>query len=459
MTALRQTRRRSADAVTLLCIYVCVLLIIPPTLVVRGLPMSLSPSAVLAIGIFLFWFCAQLTMTLGAAKGHSPVRAAMFCYAVALLASYGYATYQYLPPDELGLSDHSMVLAVAYLGVALGTCDGVRDRERLDVLLKTVVVAATVIASIGALQFLFNIDLAAYVKPPGLREAMSYDFITDRSNLRRAGSTTGHPIEFGVLCAMTLPLAAHYGFTARERGEPATRWWVCAVLIGSGILFSLSRSAMIGCAGAAIVLLLGWRGRRRLQALLVTGGFFAVAYVAVPGLLGTLYGLFSHLGTDTSVQYRAHDYELLSTQVASQLWLGRGLGTWYAPKHQILDNQFVLTLIETGVIGLVAYVGVFAAALYAALRARAISTDPGQRNLGLTLSACLVVPVLGSATFDLLSFRAAAGVAFVLVGAAGALLRTALNERAARSAPAVWNGSATAPATTILPSGPAHSSR
>lgn len=57
---------------------------------------------------------------------------------------------------------------------------------------------------------------------------------------------------------------------------------------------------------------------------------------------------------------------------------------------------------------------------------RHLSTDPGARDLGLTLAACLVVPLIGAATFDLLSFATVTGLSFLLVGAAGSLLRDAV---------------------------------
>lgn len=425
----RRLRPPRADAATLLSCYVWVLLVIPPSMVLRGVPMSLGPASVVGLFLALFWMCAQLTSTLGAAKGPNVVRTALFVYAVALLATYGVATYGYLPPDELAMTDHAMVLAAVYLGVVLGMCDGVRGRDRLDFVLRSVVAAATVVAAVGALQFVLAIDLAPYLEQiPGLRGQFGYAFIEDRNALRRVGATTGHPIEFGVLCALTLPLAVHYALRAREEGRSG-RWWLCVVLIGSGVPFSVSRSAIVGLAGAAIVLLIGWSGRRRSRALLIGGGMAAVLAVVYPGLARTIYGLFANIGTDSSTKYRVHDYELVAGQTGTQLWLGRGLGTWYAPKHQILDNQYLGTLIETGIIGVVAYLVVFGAAIYAALRARAMCTDPQHRDLGLSLAASLAVPLIGSATFDLLAFRSAAGLAFLLVGAAGAYLRIARSER------------------------------
>nr|BFE85743.1 hypothetical protein GCM10020093_083440 [Planobispora longispora] len=48
---------------------------------------------------------------------------------------------------------------------------------------------------------------------------------------------------------------------------------------------------------------------------------------------------------------------------------------------------------------------------------------PRDRNLALTLAACLLVPLVCAATFDLLSYPAVTALMFLLVGATGALHR------------------------------------
>lgn len=420
--------RRHADAATVVCVYVVALLLVPARVVIRGLPLSLSPADVIALCMGLWWFAAQLTTTLGAAKGRNLVRSAMFGYVAVLLLSYGAATYRYLPDDELALADHAMVLAVAAVALTLLMCDGVRGRDRIDLVLKTTVVTGAVISVIGALQFVFAVDLTQYLVFPGLRFSAEYEYVLERESFRRVGSTLGHPIEFGVVCSMILPLAVHYGFQARRRAEPVLRWWVCGLLIASGLMFSVSRSAMLGLIGVAFVLLLGWSGRRRLRALLVTAGFLVLVRIFVPGLIGTFFGLFANLSADDSIRWRTHDYDTAATEISKNLWLGRGLGTWYAPKHQIFDNQYLLTLVETGVLGLVAFLVAFGCGFYAGVRVRLRARDKDDRDLGLTLAACLVVPLIGSATFDLMSFHAAIGLSCLLLGAAAALMRATRDE-------------------------------
>jgi O-antigen ligase len=416
-------RLRRADGATVACLFAVALLLVPARMVFRYLPLSLTPANVISLVAGLGWLLAQFTTTLGMAKGRNPVRIALFCYVAAMLATYGHATAGYLPADELNLADHALVLIVAMVGLALLVCDGVRGRDRLDFLLKTVVAAGAVVAVIGACQFLFDLDLTRLLRLPILEFTSEDAAVLEREELRRVAATTGHPIEFGVVCAMLLPIAAHYGFHARGRAA-AAGWWGCTLLIAMGLMFSVSRSAMLGLAGVAVVLLLGWPARRRLRALAAAGGFLVAVWLLVPGLLGTFYGLFANLGADDSIRYRTHDYAVAAEEIARHPWLGRGVATWYAPKHQVFDNQYILSAVESGLIGVAVIVAMFLTAGYAALRSRRLAADPAARDLGLSLAAALTVPLIGMATFDLFSFAAATGLSFLFIGAAGALLRS-----------------------------------
>ncbi|MFC7590536.1 hypothetical protein ACFQYP_47725 [Nonomuraea antimicrobica] len=216
---LRHPRR--ADGATLVCVFVMCLLILPARLAVAGLPLSLTPAEIVALSLGVVWVCAQMVRTSGVAKGPNPVRTAIFAYGMILLAVYGYATNVYLPSDELNLADHTIVLFAGYVSLALVVCDGIGRRERLDFVLKAVVIGGTFAAVVALMQFRLNFDLTEYLKIPGLRHSSPEEVPTviSRSDLRRVAGTLGHPIEFGALSAMLLPLAAHLGFQARSRGR------------------------------------------------------------------------------------------------------------------------------------------------------------------------------------------------------------------------------------------------
>ncbi|MFG2072153.1 O-antigen ligase family protein [Nonomuraea maritima] len=424
-----------ADGATVSVLFVVVLMIVPARLVFRGVSFAITPAEAVGLFALLWWLCAHFTDTLGAAKGRTLVRSAVFVYVASILATYAYATAGGLPGDELDLADHMLVTALAMTGVVLLVVDGVRGRARIELVLRTIAVMGAILGVIGAVQFLWEVDPVQYMVLPGLRFTQEELFILERNGLSRVAATTGHPIEFAVMCAMILPIALHFAFRARAEGRPSLPWWICSGLIAAGTIFSVSRSAFVGLAGASMVLLIGWSWRRRLIVAGAMLAFLAAVRVVVPGVLGAIVNLFTSLPNDSSLRWRTMDYATAATEIRGHPWLGRGLGTWYAPKYLVFDNQYILTAVETGIIGLLAFAGLFAAGIWSALRARHLLPDPAGRELGLTLAACLVVPVIGSATFDLRSYAVITGLSFVLVGAAGALAREARLSRAAAPAP------------------------
>lgn len=429
---------RPADAATILGILVCLQFLLPAKLVVNHVPLSLSASSFVALGLGALWFCTQLTTTLGAAKGRSPVRTALLGYAMVLLLSFASASMSYLPGDERSIGDHGMVVMFAWIFVGLAACDGIANRQRLYFLLRVVVGAAACVAAVGALQFLLGFDLTPYLKPPGMHYSAEDPTVLTRSGLLRVSGTTAHPIEFGVFCAMILPLALHLTtLPAATRGRAIARW-ACVGLVASGVMFSVSRSAAISLVCVGTVLVLGWSRERRKRMLLVAAGFLVVLQLTTPSIIRTLYGLFRDAGNDESVRWRTRDYATAQELIAQHPLLGRGQGTWYAPKHPVFDNQYLLTLVETGVIGLLAVLGVLGAGVLVAVRVLWHSSSRlsggGQvahdRDLALSLIASLAVVFPTFATFDFMSLATVASLTFLLVGLSGALLRIVLRQAA-----------------------------
>ncbi len=422
---------RSADATTFVAMFVALQFLLPSRLVLNGLPLSLSAASVVALALGALWFATQMTTTLGAAKGRNPVRTMLFAYAVVLLASYGSSSFRYLPADERASGDHAMVTVFALIFVALAVCDGVRSRGRLYFLLRAVVVCGTGVAIVGILQFLAGFDLTPYLRLPGMRFTATDPLVLARAGLRRVAGTTAHPIEFGVFCAMVLPLALHLAFIGAGRGRRSAFWWGCVGLLAAGLMFSVSRSAILAAASVAIVLFSGWTGRRRVWMILTGLGFLVFIKLISPGLLGAFLHLFVHAGNDDSVRWRTHDYATARQLISQHPLLGRGIGTWYAPKHEIFDNQYLLTMVDSGVIGLAAFVGIFAAAIYAALRVRwlcrtfaaTLTTASTDRDLALSLTASLAAVIPTCATFDFAAFATVTSLSFLLAGSCGALLR------------------------------------
>lgn len=429
-----QVRSQGADGATLACLYVVLLMAIPARLVLKGVPMALAPSMLMGFALAACWLFAQFVTTTGVAKGRNAVRTAVFFFAASQLATYGYATRNYLPPDELNAADRSLLTILAVVAVAITVCDGVTRLDRLERLLKVVTVGCAFMSAIGVLQFL-HLDLTPYLMLPGLRPAVEgTDFVLERGIFPRPAGTAGHPIEFGVVCALATPLALHFAFHDRaRRGKVAWLWWGCLAVLLLGTMMSLSRSAILGLTVAFLVQLPTWPARR--QVLTLVGGvlFVGAMSVLVRGLIGTLIGLFENIAGDSSIQARTDDYNTAYAEVAKHPWFGRGYGTYLPSKYGPLDNQYLGTIVQNGYLGLTVLIGILLAGSYAATRARLMSRDPAVRDLAQTLLAGLAIAAVTCALFDTLAFSTVTGVMFMLIGASGALLRIVYRLRAESS--------------------------
>ncbi|GLW92482.1 O-antigen ligase family protein [Actinokineospora globicatena] len=412
------------DGATIACVYALAMTVIPAALVIKGLPMSLTPGVAIGLLMGVLWFLAQMVSTLGVAKGRNAARTALFLFVCSQLATYGYATYGYLPGDELAAADRTLITVMAVVAVGIAVTDGVRGLARIDRVLKAMIVGATFMAFVGILQFMAALDLTQYLMLPGLRANGSMSYVLERSNFRRPAGTSGHPIEFGVVCAMTVPLALHYALRGLDHGGQTKRWWLCLAILAVASMQSLSRSAILGLAIAAIFIIPAMAPKRRVKALWGMLGFLIAMRLMVPGLVGTLLSLFTSISVDPSAESRRRAVERAGKEIPEHLFLGRGLGTYLPEKYGWLDNQYLGTLVQNGAIGLALLIFLYLAAMYCAFRARLASKDPRIKDLGVTLAACIAVPSISSATFDLIGFAVATGYTFLLIGIAGALWRT-----------------------------------
>ena len=102
--------------------------------------------------------------------------------------------------------------------------------------------------------------------------------------------------------------------------------------------------------------------------------------------------------------------------------VGRGFST-FLPEYRILDNQYLGLAIETGLLGLTAFLALLAASLRAAHWARRTAPDLLGAQLGAGLLGSVAAGSATLALFDGLSFSMSAGMLFLVIGLAGACHR------------------------------------
>lgn len=191
-----------------------------------------------------------------------------------------------------------------------------------------------------------------------------------------------------------------------------------AVITFSSVL-SVTRSALIGVAAVFVVLFPSWPGGIRKGVAIMMGIGGVIVYFAVPGMAGTIIGMFA--GDDTSVSSRTSSYDAVLEFVAVSPFFGRGFGT-FLPSYRILDNQYLVSLIEIGFVGLVAILAVFATSLTTAFRARRHYRDDVMKGMGMALVASMVAGGLLSAFYDCFAFPQACNLIFFMAGLCGAYM-------------------------------------
>jgi len=414
-------RLRRIDAVTLLTIYLLLLMGLPALLVLAPLGAAGGPATMLAALLFLYYLVTWLHPGLTLDRGPQPIRVAATFFAFSILASYVSATRHAMPILEQNAADRGLIFLFGWLAVLLLAADGINNMDRLVTLVRRIVYGATAMAILGVTQFAIGLDAAKYIKIPGLVYQVPFTDLLSRQAFNRPSATASHPIEFGAVLAMSLPLAIHqarYALPSLRR-----RRWVQVALIGTTLPMTVSRSALLGLAVGAIVILPTWPKRDRRIAYVAMVLASLGLWATVHGLAGTIKSLFVNIGSDSSTTSRTGAFSAAGYYLRQNPWFGRGFGTFLPQTYRFLDDQYLGTLIETGIIGFVALLMIFFTGWRIARAARRATADPERRHLAQCLAACVAVATVSFATFDALSFPMAAGLTFLLLGCCGTVWR------------------------------------
>lgn len=395
--------------------------LIPARMIVEPLGALGHPATIIALGAALLYGLARL---IGGqlAVGRQPMRTMFVVFGTVALIAFLSAHLRPLGAGEAAGSERAIFTVVGLLGLGLLTADAVRDKDHLERLLKLVVTGAAVFAAMGVLQWVTGLSPTSYVLVPGLT-LQDVDINVERSDFTRVQSTALHPIEFGVVLAVVLPLALHFALVGRDGRRPSAWNWVPVFMILFAVPLAVSRASVLGVAVAGLVAGVAWSWRVRLNALFAAGLILLAMRAAFPGVLGTLVSTFLFFNEDPSIEGRTQDYPRAIEYISQRPWFGRGLGTFTPEQYFFLDNEYLNQILTGGVVGVLTLAALFLVAMGLGRGVYHHSTDPWARSLGQSLTAATAVSAVTWFTYDGMAFRLNAGLAFVLMGATAALWR------------------------------------
>ncbi|MGB3375153.1 MAG: O-antigen ligase family protein [Microbacterium sp.] len=413
----RRTTR--LDAISWLTLYTCLLLFVPSRLTIGPLGSAGAPSMLFGLASLLLWGFLFLTAVRSVDLGPQPIRIALGILLFCIGVSYVLAMSRPMSPDEISPADVALLGVVSWTGTLLLTHDGIHERSRLDVLVWRLAVCGGLIALLGLVQIATRQLWVDQLAIPGLISTNDYG-LSMRGSYPRPSGTSLHPIEYGVVLTMLLPIVLHVGFHHTHR--PTIVRWLPAAAVGAIIPLTSSRSAYLGALVAMIICITAWPARHRLWiAGIGTAGVIG-ALVVAPRFLDSVIELFAGADEDPSIASRTNSFSLAFEFIASNPWFGRGLGT-FLPKYRIFDNQYLLLLVTVGVVGTAAFLALAITAVVTMLRLRRTVPDDATRDLVTTLAASICAGFVCLFMFDAFAFPMSMGTLFLLLGMAGALRR------------------------------------
>lgn len=236
---------------------------------------------------------------------------------------------------------------------------------------------------------------------PSRYEAPGADPLQTRGGSNRVTVNAQFALEYGWILASLLPMlvvaAVRWSRARLRRGQWVTRLAPLAPLAaGVAVVFSGSRSAEVaGAAGVVVLLLLAGVNRRLLSWAGVAAALGVIVLVVHPSFFTAPFTS----GATDSVNIRLDRIPLLFSLVAGHPFTGQGFS--FPPFG--IDNGYVSLFITVGMIGLVAWIAVYVAALHASLRGLRAGRGSDDRLLAAACVVGVFELAVACATYDVVS--------------------------------------------------------
>ncbi|MFI1095647.1 O-antigen ligase family protein [Streptomyces sp. NPDC020917] len=437
--------RRPLDSTTWLTGYMVLAFFIPSNLDLPALGGVGTPANVFALTGLLWYVASWLTGRVTPAPGTRGPRLVMCLLAAAVLMAYIADGARSASHEEVLAADRGLIGLLVWVSLVVLTTAGIHERERLDTLMRRLVVMGSVVAAIGYWDFFTATNIADSIHLPGLQSSVAGVRTLDRGSFVRPRSTTAQSLEFAGMLAILVPFAVQQAFDPVRRHSGVIRRWGPVVAMGGALPLTVSRTSIIGALLVILVMVPRWKPQRRWGAIGVLLVSVGALKVVIPGLIGTILNLFSTFlsNSDSSTQARTVKYSAIVPYLREHPLFGQGFGTFTPDLYFFTDNQYMLTLAEMGMLGLVALLALYLAGIHHGGAIRRLARTESDRELGQAFFASAVVALVISATFDALMFPMFAGMFFVTLGAGGSYLgflrRDAAAPRPAADSPADRN--------------------
>ena len=368
------------------------------------------------------------------------IHAAIAAFVAAAFASVVLSAHGLNQTGELDLSVKKLPLLLSYLSLFVVASSGVRHSEVRPFLTYSLVLA--VICGLGLiLEYRFKVNLFFEIPhrllPGFFNVADPNSGFIDAVGRREVRGPAEVGLEAVTMMSFGLTIGL-VGVLEEKRRRHRILYALAVCLIAAACFATFRKSALLAPASIFVTLL--YHRRDQLVKLAPIGLVMIVIVQSLtPGALRSVTDQFLRKDRTavSTVSLRTDDYDAIRPDVWTHPALGRGFGSYDHESYRILDNQVLLLLIETGVVGLALFLLVPLAVLAASRRAIA-SRDPTRAIAGLVGAASGVCFLVTSTFYDVLAFPHGVYIFLYLAGltavAAGSSGRARSSVPAHRSA-------------------------
>jgi hypothetical protein len=335
-----------------------------------------------------------------------------------------------------GLFQWVCLLLLLYVFVSV-----IRKRSTLERLVTVLVSCGTVLGIAALIERVSNFNVFNHLHR--LLPMMHFDSGAELTALLRNGSfrtiaSAGHPIELSTDFAVLTPLAAYLAITRRKA------WWGAVLVLLVGNFTTGSRTGIIGLI-VVVVVFAAMRPRQTLRCWPALIPMLAVLQLILPNAIGGAINAFfpkgGLLAQQSQVFYAHHQLQndsrlsrigpVLHAEFATHNeFFGEGFATRRTGRvpvgqkaDQTLDDQWFGTLLETGFLGILGWIWLYAR-IIRRLGARAkLEQETPEGWLPVALAASVACFATAMFFYDAFSFMQATVMLYILMASSSVLLQ------------------------------------
>jgi hypothetical protein len=319
----------------------------------------------------------------------------------------------------------------------------IRSEDRILRVIRIIVAGASVVAFFGIVEARTGYNLFDHLRTA--LPFLSFEGALDESGIARGGrlrvyASAQHPIGLATMLVMVLPFAVYLARTVRS-----TVWDLAAVMIGLGAISTVSRTSVTTLAVVGVVY--AWlrpADVRRLWPAFVPA--LIVIHLALPGAIGGIQAAFfpsqglvadqTQFGGRVSGERVGPEIERIKANPA----FGAGYGTRitesveFRQNARVLDNEWLGTASETGLVGAGAWLWFFARFIRRAGRESKSDRSP-RGEFMVAAAAAMAAFAVSMLTFDAFSFIQVTFMMFVIAALGACAVQTSGPWRTVARAP------------------------